>query len=187
MMLLLLLTACGRDPSPPPASPEPDAARRLTITLGRARQSPDHACEAVEAALQAAAAAPDGELPFGLRRDGVVQPDWHALADAFPAGDLQVAMVTLGGLVSMTKDPCLDPERLDVWSRRIPQIDRLPVCRDTLVAPTTALLETLRDRCTCTPVSEVQAGRLAVRTKRVAPATAARYADWTTAPVCVRE
>ncbi|MCB9694533.1 MAG: hypothetical protein H6736_22210 [Alphaproteobacteria bacterium] len=190
--MLAVLWGCG---SPAPSAPEPvpadtidDRVARLRRDVGRAASSPDVACAAVrdaialatdvEAALASGAPAPSD--PLGLVVDGAhVRVDWNELAQAMGPGDLTTGVVTVGGIEALESAPCLAPDRLESWTRRLALLERLESCATpALLGAARASLARLRDRCTCGPVDAVTASRLATRLRPLDPDLAERYGRW---------
>lgn len=197
--MLLLFVGCS---SPPPiVAPEPvvapapaaTARRRLQLAIGRARESDARACSAIEETIaiaeqvgkQPTSERPASEDLHGLRMGpDTVRPDWNALAEAIGSGPLSTSLITIGGIESVLALPCVAPDQVESWTRRLQAIQGLPVCKDTLNAAAAEVLGRVVESCTCDPVPELFAAKLAKRLQAIDAGVAARYATWTQTPVC---
>lgn len=193
-MILSLFLACSPPPAPegvkdvptPREAPPPPAeltdVQHLRIDIGRAAQSPERACAAIERAMAVAEGFEGADVPHGLQRVGDdVRPDWSELAIAVGHPDIATGLVTVGGLVALGEETCIDNERLESWTRRTPLLRRLPDCaRDLLTERYLQELGDLRTGCTCSPVDPILSNRLAARTRHSDPDLADRLEAWAT-------
>ncbi len=192
--MVIFLLACGDSiVSVTPDPPLERSLRELRIAVGRARETPERACEAVERAVRLAPRVREevgrGEVPaehLGLRIDGLrVRPDWVELAMAAGEGPLATALVTLGGLDELERASCVRSQVLERWTRRLPTVARgLPCAAETVRRSAVTTLRALRDRCPCEPIEPSLGARLAARVWPLDPTLADRFVDWGDDPSC---